>query len=208
LRCLAGNCILNTQPRDTSEALQLNFQQNISDTMTVLPKLSTGLDVNVRFTGVSDFEYTPECIVFDLLNIPLYHGWLVDPQVSATPQRLGDMGETPKGKKGPQERPLERPQALSPGLVAEQFLESTASQLTFHGLCELTARTREGEIGVFFRNNHFSTITKHRGHLYLLVTDQGFLHEEGVVWESLHSVDGDSSFCDTEFHLSHAGDRD
>lgn len=56
--------------------------QNINDTMMVLPKLSTGLDVNVRFTGVSDFEYTPECIVFDLLNIPLYHGWLVDPQVS------------------------------------------------------------------------------------------------------------------------------
>lgn len=49
--------------------------------MAVLPKLSTGLDVNVRFTGVSDFEYTPECIVFDLLDIPLYHGWLVDPQV-------------------------------------------------------------------------------------------------------------------------------
>lgn len=49
--------------------------------MMVLPKLSTGLDVNVRFTGVSDFEYTPECIVFDLLNVPLYHGWLVDPQV-------------------------------------------------------------------------------------------------------------------------------
>ncbi len=49
--------------------------------MAVLPKLSTGLDVNVRFTGVSDFEYTPECIVFDLLDILLYHGWLVDPQV-------------------------------------------------------------------------------------------------------------------------------
>lgn len=55
--------------------------QNVNDTMMVLPKLSTGLDVNVRFTGVSDFEYTPECIVFDLLNVPLYHGWLVDPQV-------------------------------------------------------------------------------------------------------------------------------
>lgn len=48
--------------------------------MAVLPKLSTGLDVNVRFTGVCDFEYTPECIVFDLLDIPLYHGWLLDPQ--------------------------------------------------------------------------------------------------------------------------------
>ena len=29
---------------------------------------------------VADFEFTPECIVFDLLNIGLYHGWLVDPQ--------------------------------------------------------------------------------------------------------------------------------
>ena len=56
--------------------------QNMSDAMAVLPKLSTGLDVNVRFTGVTDFEYTPECIVFDLLDIPLYHGWLVDPQVT------------------------------------------------------------------------------------------------------------------------------
>jgi len=23
--------------------------------------------------------YTRECIVFDLLSIPLYHGWLIDP---------------------------------------------------------------------------------------------------------------------------------
>jgi hypothetical protein len=29
---------------------------------------------------VSKFEYTPECIIFDLLDIPLYHGWLIDPQ--------------------------------------------------------------------------------------------------------------------------------
>lgn len=57
------------------------YPQNVDDAMTVLPKLATGLDVNVRFTGVSDFEYTPECSIFDLLGIPLYHGWLVDPQV-------------------------------------------------------------------------------------------------------------------------------
>lgn len=36
------------------------------------------------------------------------------------------------------------------------------------------------------------------------MTDQGFLQEERVVWESLHNVDGDSCFCDTDFHLSHA----
>lgn len=40
-----------------------------------------------------------------------------------------------------------------------------------------------------------------KGQLYLLVTDQGFLTEEKVVWESLHNVDGDGNFCDSEFHL-------
>ena len=33
------------------------------------------------FSGsVKDFEYTNESIIFDLFNIALYHGWLVDPQ--------------------------------------------------------------------------------------------------------------------------------
>lgn len=48
------------------------------------------------------------------------------------------------------------------GLIAEQFLETTAAQLTYHGLCELTAAAKEGELSVFFRNNHFSTLTKHK----------------------------------------------
>ncbi|KAM6112521.1 ubiquitin carboxyl-terminal hydrolase MINDY-1 [Phoenicopterus ruber ruber] len=199
-----GDCILSTQPREPSEGLQLNFQQNINDTMTVLPKLSTGLDVNVRFTGVSDFEYTPECIVFDLLNVPLYHGWLVDPQSPEVVQAVGKLSYNQLVEKIITCKQASDSGLVSEGLVAEQFLESTASQLTYHGLCELTAAVREGELSVFFRNNHFSTMIKHKGHLYLLVTDQGFLQEERVVWESLHNVDGDSCFCDTEFHLSHA----
>ncbi|NXT47102.1 MINY1 hydrolase, partial [Pluvianellus socialis] len=199
-----GDCILSTQPREPSEGLQLNFQQNINDTMTVLPKLSTGLDVNVRFTGVSDFEYTPECIVFDLLNVPLYHGWLVDPQSPEVVQAVGKLSYNQLVEKIITCKQASDSSLVSEGLVAEQFLESTASQLTYHGLCELTAAVREGELSVFFRNNHFSTMIKHKGHLYLLVTDQGFLQEEQVVWESLHNVDGDSCFCDTDFHLSHA----
>jgi hypothetical protein len=38
------------------------------------------LDKITSYFRVKDFEYTPECIVFDLLGIQLYHGWLVDPQ--------------------------------------------------------------------------------------------------------------------------------
>ncbi|NXL65954.1 MINY1 hydrolase, partial [Chordeiles acutipennis] len=199
-----GDCILSTQPREPSEGLQLNFQQNINDTMTVLPKLSTGLDVNVRFTGVSDFEYTPECIVFDLLNVPLYHGWLVDPQSPEVVKAVGKLSYNQLVEKIITCKQASDSSLVSEGLVAEQFLESTASQLTYHGLCELMAAVREDELSVFFRNNHFSTMIKHKGHLYLLVTDQGFLQEERVVWESLHTVDGDSCFCDTDFHLSHA----
>jgi hypothetical protein len=38
---------------------------------------------------VHDFEYTPECIVFDLLDIPLVHGWLVDPEMKSVVEALG-----------------------------------------------------------------------------------------------------------------------
>lgn len=199
-----GDCLLSIKPQEKSEGLQLNFQQNVDDAMTVLPKLATGLDVNVRFTGVSDFEYTPECSVFDLLGIPLYHGWLVDPQSPEAVSAVGKLSYNQLVEKIITCKHSSDPNLVTEGLIAEQFLENTAAQLTYHGLCELTAAAREGELSVFFRNNHFSTMTKHESHLYLLVTDQGFLQEEQVVWESLHNVDGDSCFCDSDFRLSHS----
>lgn len=58
--------------------------------MAILPKLSTGLNVNVKFSGPTDFEYTPELIFFDLLRIPLYHGWVVDPTDSKTSNAVGN----------------------------------------------------------------------------------------------------------------------
>lgn len=54
------------------------YFQNMSDVSGSIAQTTDSLDVNVKFTGVRVFEYTPECIVFDLLDIPLYHGWLVD----------------------------------------------------------------------------------------------------------------------------------
>ena len=40
---------------------------------------------------VADFEFTPECIVFDLLSIGLYHGWLIDPQNAETVSAVGGL---------------------------------------------------------------------------------------------------------------------
>uniref|UniRef100_A0A6I8P859 Ubiquitin carboxyl-terminal hydrolase n=1 Tax=Ornithorhynchus anatinus TaxID=9258 RepID=A0A6I8P859_ORNAN len=176
-------------------------EKNMSDAMAILHKLQTGLDVNVKFTGVRVFEYTPECIVFDLLAIPLYHGWLVDPQIADIVKAVGNCSYNQLVEKIISCKQSDNSELVSEGFVAEQFLNTTATQLTYHGLCELTSAVQEGELCVFFRNNHFSTMTKYKGQLYLLVTDQGFLTEEKIVWESLHNVDGDGNFCDSEFHL-------
>lgn len=52
---------------------------------------------------------------------------------------------------------------------------------------------------MFFRNNHFSTLYKHKGELFLLVTDQGFLTEPAVIWETLVNIEGDGQFVNSEY---------
>ncbi|KAG4987279.1 hypothetical protein JHK85_030262 [Glycine max] len=66
-----------------------NQQQNIADAIDLLPRLATGIDVNIKFRRIADFEFTRECAIFDLLDIPLYHGWMVDPQDYDTANAIG-----------------------------------------------------------------------------------------------------------------------
>ena len=54
---------------------------SLSLSVSLSTQLQTGLDVNVRYDSVKGFEFTSEIVIFDLLNVPLYHGWLPDPQV-------------------------------------------------------------------------------------------------------------------------------
>ncbi|XP_031404248.1 ubiquitin carboxyl-terminal hydrolase MINDY-1 isoform X3 [Punica granatum] len=67
-----------------------NQQQNIADAIDLLPRLATGIDVNIKFRRIDDFEFTPECAIFDLLDIPLYHGWIVDPQDKDTAEAIAN----------------------------------------------------------------------------------------------------------------------
>ncbi|EPS62484.1 hypothetical protein M569_12306 [Genlisea aurea] len=76
-RLIDSNINLNSKADGYAE----NQQQNISDAIDLLPRLATGIDVNIKFRRIDDFEFTPECAIFDLLDIPLYHGWIVDPQL-------------------------------------------------------------------------------------------------------------------------------
>lgn len=101
------NLFFISQWQNKDEGYIENQQQNIADAIDLLPRLTTGIDVNIKFRRlilchmflllicrnsyhnqdslhgcrIDDFEFTPECAIFDLLDIPLYHGWIVDPQV-------------------------------------------------------------------------------------------------------------------------------
>ncbi|CAL1548026.1 unnamed protein product, partial [Lymnaea stagnalis] len=194
-----GDCIFENMPQNLSTTSQANYEQNMQDAMSVMYKLQTGLDVNVKFTGVADFEYTPELIIFDLLEISLYHGWLVDPQDPDTVQAVNQDSYNQLVEKIILLKHSDKEENITQALIAEQFLERSASQLTYHGLCELSSVVKEKELCVFFRNNHFSTLHKQNNELFQLVTDQGFLTESNVVWETLSTVDGDCHFTDATF---------
>ena len=165
---------------------------------------------------MKDFEYTPECIIFDLLKIGLYHGWLVDPQLEDLSLAINSMSYNQVVESIITGRTSQDPIEIAKSLLAEQFLEESASQLTYHGICELNSVLKDGQLAVFFRNNHFSTLRKERSVLYLLVTDQGFLNQPNVVWETLDNIQGDTGFVDQDFNVvesqaedsSSPGDRD
>ena len=77
-----GTLMYENIPSDLTDEENLNYQQNMSDAIQVFSKLQTGIDVNVQFKSVTSFECTSEVAVFDVLRIPLLHGWLPDPQVN------------------------------------------------------------------------------------------------------------------------------
>ncbi|KAJ0968497.1 hypothetical protein J5N97_025414 [Dioscorea zingiberensis] len=79
----------NSNVEDKDEEYVNNQQQNIADAIDLLPRLATGIDVNVHFKKINDFEFTRECAIFDLLDIGLYHGWIVDPQDADTAVAIG-----------------------------------------------------------------------------------------------------------------------
>ncbi|RDX67189.1 Ubiquitin carboxyl-terminal hydrolase MINDY-2, partial [Mucuna pruriens] len=85
------------------------------------------------------------------------------------------------------------------GELIKSFLRNNASQLTISGLFCLQDGLKERELCVFFRNNHFSTMFKFEGELYLLATDQGYINQPDLVWEKLNEVNGDTLFMTSNF---------
>lgn len=85
------------------------------------------------------------------------------------------------------------------GCIINSFFTETSNRLTYPGLTELYKYVQEGSICIFFRKNHFSTLTKDGGVLYLLVTDLGYANVSEVVWEKVDDVTGDTEYTDEYF---------
>ncbi|KAJ3423368.1 ubiquitin carboxyl-terminal hydrolase miy1 [Anaeramoeba flamelloides] len=88
---------------------------------------------------------------------------------------------------------------IQTGEIIHGFIEENKTQATYYGLSKLRKSMKELEIGVFFRNNHFSTIFKNKdGNLYLLLTDDGFRTTDRI-WERFESLSGDNKLVNYAF---------
>jgi len=103
-----------------------------------------------------------------------------------------------------QQKQDELQQVATDSHLIQHFLHESSHQLTLCGLERLHSTLAEDELCVFFRNNHYCTMTKHDQQLYLLVTDLGYSNTPGIVWEKLDVVDGDTEFCNSLFSYNGA----
>lgn len=207
MELLADYLMQRTPPEPSSE-----FSEQLNNTLTKLPLLQRGLDLNINFTDVFGFESAPEVSVFEMLQVRIVHGWIPEPSDAslAIIERLKTYNNVTDAVVAGDEACVALSAANSStndtlqttateGLLCSQFLTDTVSQLTRQGLNQLLMRLPENQPCIFFRNNHFSLIIRHpsRG-LLTLVTDQGYADEQGCVWETL-DVHGDSQYLDSSF---------
>lgn len=187
------------------------LNQHIDDVLTVLPKLNKGLDLNIMFSQVSKYEFTQEAAIFDLLQIPLVHGWIYDPiheQMIASTLRdqsynhaiyklveyttLKDKLSTahPDQTLSVHNLPEEEKNLYCDGEMINTFFTQHASQLTTYGIQKLYEYMNDRQLAVFFRNNHFNTLFSYDAQLFLLLTDLGYSDQPMIVWELLENVSG------------------
>ncbi|KAJ2710880.1 hypothetical protein H4R19_003524 [Coemansia spiralis] len=201
--------LLFDQPAGSSEDAQAVLSQ--------LPRLHTGLDVDLRFSHVRDFAPTPAARVFAAFGIPLVHGWVVDPLTEpAVARALAACGNSYEGAvefvlaadelatgtaAAGGELDAVQQQQVHDGIAVHEWLQATATQLTDRGLQMLQTELGPDSLSVLFRNNHFSTLLRRPdGRLFVLCTDDVVAAEPRLVWESLADVrQARSQFVDSRF---------
>lgn len=170
--------------------------EEIQATLSLLPTLHEGLNINPRFDGT--FSPGNELSLFRDFNVTLVHGWLIDPNAREyngvikynsyeTAQNVLVEAYDVEQKPTKDQVDLE---IIDDSKQIKSFFARTATQLTDYGLQYLRDNLQTGSIAVLFRNDHFATIIKDENDIYSLVTDAGFAKRKSFVWESLLSING------------------
>ena len=163
-----------------------------SGLLDTLHGLVTGMHVNVGFGSPTRFEETPEVRIFSLVGAPLFHLWVASPEDTELYPYLFDIYYDKAVETVATASDSSNPEVLA----IKSWLDATPTQMTVDGIEQVGTILKDDSLGVVFINNHLSTITKHCGCLYALVTDAGFADRQDVVWEALDQVDGDTRLVD------------
>lgn len=180
--------------------------EDIQTTLSLLPKLHEGLNINPTFDG--GFNESPELTIFKVFQLPLVHGWIVDPtdtehsavrKYNSYEASQNVLVEAYELENKPTKDYVDE-EIISDSKQIKHFFARSATQLTDYGLRYLKGSLYEDSVAIFFRNDHFGTIIKKHNDIYELVTDIGFADKVNFVWESLISINGaNNSFFTGEF---------
>lgn len=196
------SCLMEDASRMVERSEDANVAESVScfeEASEWIPKLERGVNVNLGFKGATDFSaFCPGLAPFRAFGVNLRHGWLPDPGdeklceliVGRSYDDLCDL----VAMAGPD------PEADTCRIRA--FLERTLGQLTEHGLQEIYKSTKERDLAVLYRNDHFSVVHKHQDMLYVLVGDEGLARgnrDHRFCWMTLSNTGGDEVFVDDRF---------
>uniref|UniRef100_A0A1I7UZ85 Ubiquitin carboxyl-terminal hydrolase n=1 Tax=Caenorhabditis tropicalis TaxID=1561998 RepID=A0A1I7UZ85_9PELO len=193
LLTLLTNYLLACAPSEEDKLRKECYENNLEGVMNLMDTLVDGLDVNVKFSDVDAFEFTPALSLFDLVSVRLYHVWLPDPQFPLIYDLIRSSNYNEMIVKMCTDEESDEKELI------KAFHEESVSQITFHGLATLMEKMKDGELAVLFQNNHFSTILKRRDEIFKLASDEGYYDQPLIVWETLNSVDGDCIFVNSDF---------
>ena len=190
------------------------LRDSLNKSVSLLGSLNKGLTVNVKFTSIYGFEYTEEMSVFEMLDVHVYHGWLVSEDDMASFPYISPLSYNEAIEKvteceeikarvlesGEPDQFADKKELLQEGEAIATWLDHTSNQLTSDGIISLNSHMSNGDLAVLFRNNHFSVIHKWENRLFSLVTDIGF-RRTGIMWESLDQLDGDTTYFNAKFEV-------
>ncbi|CAA7057325.1 unnamed protein product [Microthlaspi erraticum] len=103
--------------------------------------------------------------ILKVLELPIYHGWIVDDQ-NAEEISCEDLGAK-----------------VELSEMEKEMFESRGKE-TDYGLSILKETLKEQEVCVFVRDNVFHTATKHEDEIYVLITERG-LNRDGFLWKKV-----------------------